>query len=77
MNQAIFELGLSTEATSLYLLLVHLSDSGAPLNLENASNIWNAGSEDLENAASELLSRRVLGKDSGGNWHLTMPAYWQ
>ena len=41
MNQAIFRMGLSTEATSLYILLEHLSDGGVALSEENVAPMWN------------------------------------
>jgi hypothetical protein len=77
VNQAIFELGLGVEATSLYLLLVHLSDGGTPLTRANAATIWNAGDQELDAAADELLRRRVLGQGTDGRWHLRPSADWR
>lgn len=77
MNQAIFELGLGVEATSLYLLLVHLSDGGTPLTRQNAATIWNASDQDLDNAADELLGRRILGREEDGRWYIRPSADWR
>lgn len=77
MNQAIFEMGLSVEATSLYLVLVHLSDTGATMNRETAERIWNAGDAALDQAVAELLERGVIGQNPEGVWHITPTAGWK
>ena len=66
MDQRIFELNLSVEATSLYLLAVSLSDGGALLDRENISRFWNGTEAQFELAWAELLRRRVTEQTSEG-----------
>jgi hypothetical protein len=77
MDQRIFDLKLSVEATSLYLLLVALSDAGTPLNQENAARFWNSPLEQLGLAFTELVAQRVLGADPDGSWFIRPSAQWQ
>ncbi|MBI4800498.1 MAG: hypothetical protein HY794_17555 [Desulfarculus sp.] len=77
MEQRIFEMGLSVPATSLYLLLVALSDGGTTLNRANALNFWNLAPKDLDQAFAELVVRRVVGADPDASWFLRPAAEWQ
>jgi hypothetical protein len=60
MDRAIFNLGTSVEATSLYILLCALLDREEPLTLDRASVQWNGTREELIKAAEELAERGVL-----------------
>lgn len=60
MEQAIFNMGLSTEAVSLYLLCCHLVDSEAPLSPENLSEFWNGTPQTLAASIDELEHRNVI-----------------
>jgi len=62
MNQKIFEIGLSTEAVSLYLLCCHLEDTMVPVSLKNIKGLWNGDEESLNEAIHVLLSRQVLAR---------------
>jgi hypothetical protein len=60
MDRAIFNLGTSVEATSLYILLCALLDQGELLTLGRAAVQWNGTGEELKKAAEELAERGVL-----------------
>jgi hypothetical protein len=75
MEQKIFEIGLSTEGTSLYLMLVALSDQGTPLLKENMAPMWNTDQAKLDDALAELRERGVLGKASEA-YHIRPPSEW-
>ncbi|WP_457571730.1 hypothetical protein [Desulfovulcanus sp.] len=60
MDNKIFELGLSVEATSLYLLLDALIAADTPLNLENVHSRWNATEEMLSKSIAELQMNGVI-----------------
>jgi hypothetical protein len=60
MDRAIFNLGTSVEATSLYILLCALLDQGESLTLDRAGVQWNGTREELKKAAEELAERGVL-----------------
>ncbi|MBU4383021.1 MAG: hypothetical protein KKH66_10900 [Proteobacteria bacterium] len=77
MDQRIFEQGLSVEATSLYLLLSSLSDSGVPLILERVEPIWNAEPETLGASFEELAGRAIAFQDESGAWHLNPASQWR
>lgn len=77
MDQRIFDLKLSVEGTSLYLLMTGLSDSGATVNREVALRVWNAPLEQLDQAFTELVARGVAGADAGGDWYLRPAGDWR
>jgi hypothetical protein len=60
MDRAIFDLGTSVEATSLYILLCALMDGEQAPTLENALAKWTGSEESMLAAAEELISRCVL-----------------
>ena len=60
MDRAIFDLNISIEATSLYILLCALMDAGEEPTLENASLKWTGTEEALAAAARELVERCVV-----------------
>jgi len=66
MEQRIFDLNLSVEATSLYLLLVSLADGGVLLDEKNISRFWNASAAQLAQARAELIKHQVADQDSKG-----------
>ena len=75
MDQRIFNLGLTVEATSLYLLMVSLSDGGTVLTRANMEPFWNGSPEELSDALEELMGRKVLeaGKE---DYALLPPVNW-
>ena len=60
MDRAIFDLNVSVEATSLYILLCALMDGGQAPTLENARLKWTGTGESLLAAAQELVRRCVI-----------------
>jgi hypothetical protein len=60
MDRAIFDLNVSVEAASLYILLCALMDGGLAPTLENAFQRWGGDEESLLVAAQELIERCVL-----------------
>jgi hypothetical protein len=76
MDQKIFTMGLSVEATSLYLLMVSLSDAGTPLTVESCSQFWNSSTEDLKTAMAELAGRGVISQASMENWFIQPSSKW-
>jgi len=60
MDQKIFDLNLSMEATSLYLLACGLMDADKRLSLANMKEYWNSTPEKLDEAIDELHRRKIL-----------------
>src|SRR5208283_2703862 len=60
MDRAIFDLKVSVEAASLYILLCALMDGGQAPTLENALQKWTGTEESLLTAAQELIGRCVI-----------------
>ncbi len=77
MDQRIFNLNLSVEATSLYLLMVALADGGTHLVRENILPLWNASPPELEAAFQELKQRGVAGEGAAGDWFLRPAEEWE
>jgi hypothetical protein len=75
MQQKIFELKLSTQATSLYLLLASLAVQELRLDRSLALNFWNASEGELDAAFLELNSRGVLAENEGA-WLIQPAAKW-
>ena len=76
MEQRIFEMGLTVQATSLYLLLVSLAQAGAPLTRANVLSFWNAPEPDIDQAFAELVVRRITGTEAGGAWRVRPIEEW-
>lgn len=62
MENKIFELGLSVEAVSLYLILFDLDFSMVPLEMENIRSRWNADEALLNSALDELEMNTVISR---------------
>ena len=77
MDQRIFQIGLSVEATSLYLLMDSLGDGGLVLNRDTVARFWNAEPRQLDLAARELRARGIMDHDSQFNWFLRPQADWR
>ena len=60
MDRKIFAMNLSLEATSAYILICTLAESGAPITIESAGSLWNDSPEALTRAIEELNHRRVI-----------------
>jgi hypothetical protein len=77
MDQRIFEQGLSTEGTSLYLMMTALSDQGASLERERMLSMWNAQEAALDSALEELAARGISEKQANGHWRLQPFERWR
>jgi hypothetical protein len=75
MYRKIFELGLSVEATSLYLLLDALIAADTPLNMENVESRWNATEEMLKSSITELQMNGVI-QVNGNNFTINPVSMW-
>ena len=60
MDQKIFNIGLSMETVSLYLLCCALADAGSTISKKNILEIWNSGEEELRNSLHTLEERNIL-----------------
>ncbi len=60
MDRKIFALDLSVEATSAYILICTLAESGAPVTIESAGSFWNDKPEALTGALEELNRHRII-----------------
>jgi hypothetical protein len=60
MNQKIFQMGLSTETVSLYLLCCGLADSGSTLSVKNIMEIWNASPEAMQTSFMDLEEHGIV-----------------
>ena len=62
MNQEIFNLGLSVETVSVYLICCNLSDSNAIISTKNLSSMWNGTEALLIEGLKNLEERNILRK---------------
>jgi hypothetical protein len=60
MENKIFDLGLSVEAISLYLILFDLDFSKVPLEMDSIEPRWNAPQDLLQKALDELKMNTVV-----------------
>jgi len=60
MNQKIFNIGLSMETVSLYLLCCGLADAGNTISKKNILEIWNTGEEELRDCLHTLEEKNIL-----------------
>ena len=60
MDRKIFAMNLSVEATSAYILICTLAESGAVITIESAGSFWNDSPEALTRALEELNHRRII-----------------
>ena len=67
MDQKIFAMNLSLEATSAYIIICSLAESGAPITIESAGSFWNASPEALINALEELCRHSVIDQELDSN----------
>lgn len=60
MDRAVFDLNMSKEATSLYILICAFLDEGVAPVRSRVADKWNGDEEDLSGAVEELIRYRVL-----------------
>jgi hypothetical protein len=62
MNQEIFNLGLSVETVSVYLICCNLSDNNTVISTKNLSSMWNGTEALLIEGLKDLEERSILRK---------------
>jgi hypothetical protein len=62
MNQKIFQIDLSTESISAYLLCCGLADEGRTVSTKNLMEIWNSSKEALLKSLEDLEGKRIVQK---------------
>jgi hypothetical protein len=70
-------MNLSVNATSLYLLLASLIQSGADLTDEVIASLWNGHQEELSVAQAELVRHKVIEAPREGCWQLLPASSWE
>jgi len=60
MDQKIFNIGLSVEIVSLYLLCCGLADAGSTISKKNILGIWNSSEEELRDCLQTLEEKNIL-----------------
>ncbi len=60
MDQKIFNIGLSVETVSLYLLCCGLADAGGTISKKNILEIWNSSEEELRDGLHKLEEKNIL-----------------
>lgn len=60
MDRTIFDMNLSVEATSLYILICSNTAGNQGPTLETLLSIWNGSDEQMKTAADELTRRGIL-----------------
>jgi hypothetical protein len=81
MNREIFNLNLSVEATSAYILICNLAESGTPITIESAGTFWNDKPEALVSALEELKCHRIVFEAQTSNqmrqYYLNPSDHWK
>jgi len=70
MNQKIFELGLSVETVSVYLMCCSLADTDTTISTKKLSEMWNSTRASLLEGLKDLETRNILRRiisDRAGN----------
>jgi hypothetical protein len=62
MNQKIFNLDLSVETVSVYLICCNLSDNNTVISTKNLSSMWNGTEALLIEGLKDLEERNILRK---------------
>jgi len=62
MNQEIFNLDLSVETVSVYLICCNLSDNNTVISTKNLSSMWNGTEALLIEGLKDLEERNILRK---------------
>ena len=62
MNQKIFNLDLSVETVSIYLICCNLSDNNTVISTKNLSSMWNGTEALLIEGLKDLEERNILRK---------------
>jgi hypothetical protein len=60
MSQMIFNMGLSVETISVYLLCCSFYDSGTTISTKKLSDVWNSTKDVLCQGLEELEKRNII-----------------
>lgn len=60
MSQKIFNIGLSVDTVSVYLLCCSLTDSDTVISTKNLYNMWNSTKETLNTGLKDLEKRNII-----------------
>ena len=60
MDQRIFNLGLSKETISAYLLCCGLTDAGSPVTVSVLLEVWNTSEDLLHRSLQELVEKKII-----------------
>jgi len=60
ISQKIFQMGLSVETVSVYLLCCGLVEAGAALSVNNLKDKWNGTPQQLQEGLDALEKRNIL-----------------
>ena len=82
MNQEIFNLGLSVETVSVYLICCNLSDNNTVISTKNLSSMWNGTEMLLIKGLKDLEERNILRKiisdrEEKNIYQLSDVKYWK
>ncbi len=77
MEQKIFNLNLSVETVSVYLLCCALADIHVPITLEALRERWNAAPDDLLEGLATLEKMSIVVCPAPGRYSLNKAAQWQ
>jgi len=71
MNQKIFNMGLSVETVSVYLICCSLADADTTISTKKLSEMWNSTRasllESLKNLETRNILRRIISDRTGNN----------
>ncbi len=77
MEQKIFNLGLSVETVSVYLLCCALADVDTPVTLESLQSRWNASPDALQEGLATLEKMSIVVRSAPGTYSLNKATQWR
>ncbi len=77
MEQKIFDLGLSVETVSVYLLCCAIADLGTPVTLEALRSRWNAEPDALLESLATLEKMAILVRSAQDTYSLNRATRWR
>ncbi len=77
MEQKIFNLGLSVETVSVYLLCCAIADLGLPVTMEALESRWNAKPEDLQEGLTTLEKMAIVVRSDPQVYLLNNVSAWK
>ncbi len=62
MNQSIFDIGLSVETISVYLLVCGLTDAGRSVTSKSLAEVWNGTKAALDQGLQDLEDKHIISR---------------